>query len=86
MSGHDKFIRNNLDDDVGRILYLDIIKARGIEKFIIPITIFTIYTRLEILLGLKFSGHKKTLTEASNFTDDLHKRGEMQNEQQYRNV
>ena len=44
------------------------------------------YTRLEVLPGLKLSGHSDTLTEASNLIDDLYKRGEIQNEQQYRNA
>ena len=55
-------------------------------KIIIPSDINDIYTRLEILLGLKLSGHTDTLTEASNLIDELYKRGEIQNEQQYRNA
>ena len=55
-------------------------------KIIIPSNIKDIYTRLEILLGLKVSGHTDTLTEASNLTDQLYKRGELQNKQQYRNA
>ena len=55
-------------------------------KIIIASTIIDIYTRLEILLGLKLSGHTDTLTEASNLIDELYKRGEIQNEQQYRNA
>ena len=55
-------------------------------KIIIPNTIIDIYTRLEVLLGLKLSGHTDTLTEASNLIDDLYKRGEFQNKQQYRNA
>ena len=35
-------------------------------KIIIPNIIIYIYTRLEVLLGLKLSGHTDTLTEASN--------------------
>ena len=35
-------------------------------KIIIPSNIIDIYTRLEILLGLKSSGHTDTLTEPSN--------------------
>ena len=58
----------------------------GIEKIIIPSNIIDIYTRLEILLGLKLSGHTDTLTEASNLIDELYKRGEIQNKQQYRNT
>ena len=53
-------------------------------KVIIPSNIIDIYTRLEILLGLKLSGHTDTLTEASNLSDQLYKRGEIQNKQQYR--
>ena len=47
---------------------------------------FDIYTRLEILLGLKLSGHTDTITEACNLIDELYKRGEIQNKQQYRNA
>ena len=42
------------------------------------------YNRRELLLGLKLSGHTDTPTEASNLIDELYKRGEIQNEQQYR--
>ena len=52
-------------------------------KIIIPSNIIDIYTRLEILLGLKLSGHTDTLTEASNLIDELYKLGEIQNKQQY---
>ena len=55
-------------------------------KIIIPSNIIDIYTRLEILLGLKLSGHTDTLTEANNVIDELYKRGEIQNKQQYRNA
>ena len=61
-------------------------QGRGIEKIIIPTNIIDIYTRLEILLGLKLSGHTDTLTEASNLIDELYKRGKIQNKQQYRNA
>ena len=44
------------------------------------------YKRLENLLGLKLSGHTKTLKEASNLIDELYKRSEIQNKQQYRNA
>ena len=84
-SGRDKYIKNNLDNDVRKLLNLDTkLKGREIEKTIIPSNIIDIYTRLEILLGLRLSGHTYTLSEASNLTDDLYKRGEIQNEQQYR--
>ena len=39
------------------------LKGRGVEKIIIPSNIIDIYTRLEILLGLKLAGHTNTLTE-----------------------
>ena len=55
-------------------------------KIIIPSNIIDIYTRLEVLMGLKLSGHTDTLTEASNLIDELYKRGEIQNKQQYRNA
>ena len=42
-------------------------------KIIIPSNIIDIYTRLEVLLGLKLSGHTNTVTEASNLIDELYK-------------
>ena len=63
----------------------DNLQGEGV-KIIIPSNIIDIYTRLEVLLGLKLSGHTDTLTEASNLIDDLYKRGEFQNKQQYRNA
>ena len=62
------------------------LRGKGVEKVIIPSNIIDIYTRLEVLLGLKLSGHSDTLTEASNLIDELNKRGEIQNKQQYRNA
>ena len=55
-------------------------------KIIIPSNLIDIYTRLEILLGLKLSGHSDTVTEASALIDQLYKLGEIQNKQQYRNA
>ena len=52
----------------------------------IPSNIIDMYTRLEVLLGLKLSGHSNTLTEAITLIDELYKRGEIQNKQQYRNA
>ena len=63
----------------------DDLQGEGV-KIIIPSNIIDIYTRLEVLLGLKISGHTDTLTEASNLIDELYKRGEIQNKQQYRNA
>ena len=63
----------------------DKLKGEGV-KITIPSNIIDFYTRLEVLLGLKISGHTDTLTEASKLIDELYKRGEIQNKQQYRNV
>ena len=68
------------------ILKTNNLQGRGLEKIITPSNIIDIYTRLEILLGLKLSGHTDILTEASNLIDELYKRGEIQNKQQYRNA
>ena len=51
--------------------------GEGIQKIIIPSNIIDIYTRLEILLGLKISGHTDTLSEASTLIDELYKQGEI---------
>ena len=61
-------------------------EGHGIEKIIIPPNIIDIYTKLEILLGLKLSGHNDTLPEEINLVDELYTRGEIQNEQQYRSA
>ena len=61
----------------------DNLQGEGVKIFI-PYNIIEIYTRLEILLGLKLSGHTDTLTEGINLMDELCKRGEIQNEQQHR--
>ena len=85
LSGQDRYFKSDPDDDVIKSLKLDTKrKCRGVEEIIIPSNIIDIYTRLEILLGLKLSGHTDTLTEASNLIDRLYKRGEIQIEQQYR--
>ena len=55
-------------------------------KILIPSNIIDIYIRLEVLLGLKLSGHTDTLTEASNLIDELYKRVEIQTKQHYRNA
>ena len=65
---------------------INILEGDGVEKIIIPSNIIDIYTRLEVVLGLKLSGHTNTLTEASNLIDELYKRGEIQNKQQYQNA
>ena len=87
MSGRDRYIKKDPDNDVIKILNLDKkLRGKGVEKIMIPSNIIDIYTRLEVLLGLKLSGHSDTLTEASNLIVELYKRGEIQNKQQYRNA
>ena len=61
------------------------LEGQGIEKSIKP-SVIHIYTRLEVLLGSNLSGHTDTLTEASNLIDELYKRGEILNGEQYRNA
>ena len=51
----------------------DDVQGDGV-KIIIPSNIIDIYSRLEILLGLKLSGHTDTLAEASNLIDEVYKR------------
>ena len=60
------------------------LQGQRIEKIILPSNIIDIYTRLEVLLGLKLSGHLDTLTEASNLIDESYKRGQLQIKQHYR--
>ena len=62
------------------------LQGQSIEKIIIPSNIIDIYTRLEVLLGLKLLGHRDALTEASNLIDEIYKRCEIQNKQHYRNA
>ena len=47
----------------------DDLRGHGVHKIIIPSNIIKTYTRLEILLGLKLSGHTDTLIVASNLLD-----------------
>ena len=87
MSRRDRYNKKALDNDVRKIMNLDTKpkpKGRGVEKIIIPSNIIDIYTRLEILLGLKLSGHSDTLAEASALIDQLYKVGEIQNKEQNR--
>ena len=63
----------------------DFLQEEGVN-FIIPSNLIDFCTRIEVLLRLKLSGHTNTLTEASNLMDELYERGEIENEQQYRNA
>ena len=75
-----------LVDDIQNKTFDEIDLGGNGVKIIIPSNIIDIYTRLEVLLGLKLSGHTDTLTEASNLIDELYKRGEIQNKRQYQNA
>ena len=49
LTGRDRYIKYDLDNDVRRILNLDTkLRGRGVEKIIIPSNIIDIYTRLEV--------------------------------------
>ena len=58
-------IRNPPLPTIENVEYSSDLEVPGITIFI-PNNIIDIYTRLEVLLGLKLSGHTDTLTEASN--------------------
>ena len=59
---------------------------KDLKKMIITSNINDILTRLEVLLRFKLYGHTDTLIEASNIIEEFYKRGEIQNEQQFRNA
>ena len=59
-------IQNRTFEEI--IVDSDDLQGQGV-KIIIPFVIIDIYTRLEVLLGLKLSRHSNTLTEASNLID-----------------
>ena len=87
LTGRDRYIKYDPDNDVSRILNLDTkLEVRGVEKIFIPSNIIDFYTRFEFLLGLKLSRHTNTLTEAIKLLDQLYKMGDLENEQQYRNA
>ena len=82
ISHRDKNVKT--DTEVRRNLNLDTeLNVKGNEKFIILSDIIDIWTRLQVLLGFKLSGHTDTLTEGSNLIDELYKRGEIQNNEQH---
>ena len=55
-------------------------------KTFISANIFDIYTRMEVLLRLKLSGHTDNLAEASNLIVEVFKSVETENKQQYGNA
>ena len=47
LTGRDRYLKNDLDNDVIKFMNLDTkLKGRGVEKIIIPSNIIDIYTRL----------------------------------------
>ena len=78
------FILEDLLEKIAKIEAI-VLQGEGV-KIIKPSNIIDIWTRLEVLLGLKIHGHTKTLTEATNLIDELYKRGKIPNEQRYRNA
>ena len=92
-SGRYKYNKTNLDEHVIKFSKRSIqseTESDDLEgqwvKIIIPSNLIDIYTILEVLLGLKISEQSNILTEDSNLLDELYKKGENQNEQQYRNA
>ena len=85
LPGAIKNIRNPHIPSIENVEDSSDLEGQGV-KIIIPANIIDIYTRLEIFLGPKLSGHTDTLTEASNLIDELYQRGEIQNKQQYRSA
>ena len=79
-----KCFRNKTFDEL--INDSDNIEGERIEKIVNPSIIVDFYTRLEVLLGLKQSGHTDTLTEASNLIDEIYKRSKLKIEKLYRNA
>ena len=64
--------QNQVDiNNLRSILKKPNVEGEGIEKIIIPFNIIDVYTRLEVLLGLKLSGHTDTFTEVSNLIDEF---------------
>ena len=56
------------------------------KTIVVPSDSDEIWSRLQVLLGLKLAGHTDTLIEASQLLDALYKKGEIETEQQNRNA
>ena len=65
----DENLQNKIFDEI--ISDSDNLEGEGVEKLIIPSSIIDIYTRVEVLLAIKISGHINTLTEASNLLEQF---------------
>ena len=62
------------------------LEGNGTKTIVVPSDSNEIWSRLQILLGLKLAGHTDTLIEASQLLDVLFKKGEIQTQQQYSNA
>ena len=98
-SKRQKYIKNKLESRVEKILNPPItaitsgesdeyesLERNGTITIVVPSDSDEIWTRLQVLLGLKLAGHIDTLIEASQLLDALFKKGEIKTEQQYRNA
>ena len=63
----------------------DTLQGEGV-KTKISYNLINFYTRLEILLWSKPSGHNDTLTEASNVIDEINRKLEIENKLQHGNA
>ena len=81
----DEFPRSLVKTEPGTADKSDKFQGEGM-KIINPTKFFYKETRLEALLGLKLAGYTDILIKASNLIDDLYQRGEIENEEQPRNV
>ena len=81
-----KLVEDNQNKTFDEIIDTSDNLEEGIEKIFIPYNTIDIYTRREVLLRLKLSDGTDILTEASNIMDELYKRCQIQNEQQYENA
>ena len=62
--------KDESDDSQGQVI-----------PILISSNIFDIWTKLEVLLGLKSSGQMDTLREPTNLIDEIYRRNEIKNEQ-----
>ena len=75
-----QIVNEESDEDSGGL------QGQGNEKIFKPSNIINIWTKLEVLLGLKLTSNIDALTEASDLIDKSIKKDEMQNEWQYRSA
>ena len=81
------FVLNDVPNKVEKLqnISMEEFNLQGLGlKIITSSNILDIYTRLEVSMGIKLSGHSDIFTEVSNFIDELRKIGDTQTEQHYR--